>query len=194
MQLIYASWLGAPRDLAASIVVRLALSMAVAVAWVALWALLSRVMQGEWRWFRHAAIFLCAAAMFSAVTGMVDLGWFVFALPPWSDRNTWIGAVALGCALYLHLTRASSLPGGRAAQIACILAVLLAGGSQWLQDRYRMRNVNYIGDPEHIYPPSLRLRAADAVEDYFKSIEALRDAADGKLAKARVNDTGDDDK
>ena len=39
---------------------------------VAFWALLSRVMTGEWRWLRHAAIALCAMALLTAVDDVLD--------------------------------------------------------------------------------------------------------------------------
>jgi hypothetical protein len=93
-QLIYAKWLTAPRDLAEGIVTSLGVAILTICAWVAVWALLSRVMQGEWRWPRHAAICLGVVASLVAVVGLVDLGWFVFALPPWNSRSAWIGAIA----------------------------------------------------------------------------------------------------
>jgi hypothetical protein len=193
-QLIYAKWLGAPRDLAEGIVTSLGVAILMISAWVAVWALLSRVMQGEWRWPRHAAICLGVVATLVAVVGLVDLGWFVFALPPWNSRSAWIGAIALGCALYLHLTHASNLTAGRAAQIACVVPLLLALGSQWLQERYRVRDVNHIGARMRIYPPALRLRGSETVEDYFKSAATLRTLADKRLIDALANDPAYDDK
>ena len=186
-QLIYAKWLAAPRDLAEGIVTSLGVAILMICAWVAVWALLSRVMQGEWRC-------LGVVASLVAVVGLVDLGWFVFALPPWNSRSAWIGAVALGCALYLHLTHASSLTARRAAQIACVVPLLLALGSQWLQERYRVRDVNHIGARMRIYPPSLRLRGSETVEDYFKSAATLRTLADKRLIDALANDPAYDDK
>jgi hypothetical protein len=194
LQSMYNSWVGAPRDLAAGIVSSLAIWIGVVAVWVAFWGLLSRVMQGEWRWIRHAAIVLSVAAIFSAIVGVIDLGWFAFAMPPWNHLNSWIGAVALGCALYLHLINAANLTAMRAAQIACILPLLIAGGNEWLQGRSLRHNVNYIDARVRIYPPFLRLRASDMVNDYFKTIGNLREEADKKLAKALANDIGDDDK
>jgi hypothetical protein len=104
------------------------------------------------------------------------------------------GAVALGCALYLHLTHASSLTAGRAAQIACVVPLLLALGTQWLQERYRVRDVNHIAARMRIYPPSLRLRGSETVEDYFKSAATLRTLADKGLIDALANDPAYDDK
>jgi hypothetical protein len=193
-QLIYAKWLVAPRDLAEGIATSLGTAILVVCAWVAVWALLSRVMQGEWRWHRHAAICLGAAVTLVAAIGLVDLGWFVFALPAWNSRSLWIGALALGCALYLHLINASSLRARRAALIACAVPLLLALGSQWLQDRNRVRDVNHISARMRIYPPSLRLRASEPVEDYFKNAASLRVLADKRLIDALARDPVYDDK
>ena len=192
VQMIYTTWLGAPRDLTAAIVTALGLTVAVIAVWVSFWGLLSRVMQGEWRWTRHAAILLSVAAVFTALMGVVDLGWFALSLPPWSHRSTWLGAIALGCALFLHLTSASHLSPGRAAQIALIIPLLLASGNQWLQARSQTRNVNYIGEPVRIYPPMLRLRHSNTVDDFFGNNDTLRQAADANLAKALANDPTDD--
>src|SRR5262245_53444854 len=167
-QLIYAKWLAAPRDLAEGIVTSLGIAILLVCAWVAVWALLSRVMQGEWRWPRHAAICLGVAVILVAAVGLIDAAWFAFTLPPRNNRNVWIGAVALGCALYLHLVHASNLRASRAALVACAVPLLLALGSQWLQDRNRIRDVNHISARMRIYPPSLRLRGSEPIEDYFK--------------------------
>ncbi len=192
MQLAYTSWLGAPRDLATVIVTTLISGALAAGAWVAFWALLSRVMQNEWRWLRHAAIFLGIAAVFVAINGVLELAWFMFTLPPWGTRAAWIGAAAFGCALYLHLMHSSSLTRRRAALIACLIPALSGGAGQWVQARYQMRDVNYIATSVRIYPPSLRLRAAGATEDYFRGIAALRDGAD-KTRKAMRADDEDDE-
>ncbi len=192
MQLAYGSWLAAPRDLATIIVTTLISGALAAGGWVAFWALLTRVMQGEWRWLRHAAIFLSVAALFVAINGVLELCWFMFSLPQWSTRAAWVGALAFGCALYLHLMHASSLTPRRAAWIACLIPALSGGAGQWVQARYQMRDVNYIATSVRIYPPSLRLRAASTVENYFQDSAALRDAADKSRKAIRADDEDDD--
>ena len=189
-QLIYGNWLGAPRDLATLVVTTLISGVLGASAWVAFWALLSRVILGEWRWLRHAAIFLGIAAVFVAINGILELGWFTFSLPQWSARAAWVGALAFGCALYLHLTQASNITARRAAMIACIVPALSGISSQWVLERYQMRDVNHIGTSLRIYPPSLRLGSAGTVDDYFKHAAALRDASD-KKRKATPADEDD---
>jgi pSer/pThr/pTyr-binding forkhead associated (FHA) protein len=192
VQLAYASWLGAPRDLTTVIVTALISGALAAGAWVAFWALLSRVMQGEWRWLRHAAIFLGIVAVFVALNGILEMGWFVFALPQWNTRTAWVGAVALGCALFLHLIYASNLTVRRAALMACIIPALSGGTGQWVQARHQMRDVNYIAASVRIYPPLLRLRATGTIESYFDSAATLRDAADKTRKAIRAEDEDDD--
>jgi len=193
LQLVYVSWLSAPRDLAASIVTSSWAAVSIAAIWVAVWGLLSRVMQGEWRWLRHSAIFLGVSVTFVALMGLLDMAEFVFALPPANNRYMWIGAVALAFALYLHLTHASSLRAVRAALVAFGIPVLLAAGNHWLQERYQVRNVNYIGARMRIYPPSLRLQPSETPANYFKRASGLREIASRRLIDALANDPQKDD-
>ncbi len=196
-QLGYTTWLGVPRDLAAVLVTTLISAAAGAGMWVAFWALLSRMLCGEWRWLRHAAIFLGVAAIFYAINGVLDLGWFMFSLPQWSLRAAWVGAIALGCALYLHLIHASNIAPRRAAIVACIVPALSGGAGQWVQERQQMRDVNHIGASLRIYPPALHLSTAGSIDDYFQSAAALRAAADAKRKATRADDddsaAGDDE-
>jgi pSer/pThr/pTyr-binding forkhead associated (FHA) protein len=191
-QLVYARWVGAPRDLAISIATSLLVAVPIAAGWVAVWGLLSRVMQGEWRWLRHCAIFLGVCAAFVAVMGILDLGGFVLALPPSESRYTWIGAIALGCALFLHLLYASDLSARRAALVACGIPLLLAMGSQWMQERSQSRDVNYIGSRTRIYPPALRLRPSETLEGYFNRATGLRELANRRLTEALADEPAKD--
>lgn len=181
-QLAYSEWLGAPRDLAAEIVGTLITAMLAASAWVAFWALLSRVTQWEWRWLRHAAILLGVAAVFIALDGLLQLAWFAFSLPQWSTRGVVVGAIGVGCALYLHLSHASNLSPRSAALVGCIVPALLGGTGYWVLARQQMRDVNSIGTSLRIYPPTLRLRSAGPVEAFFRDTAELRTGADAKRA------------
>ena len=193
LQLVYTAWLSAPRDLAVSIVTLLLGAASIAATWVAFWGLLSRIMQGEWRWLRHCAIFLGVTTAFAALLGIFELSAFAFALPSLNTRYTWIGALALACALYLHLTQASNLAAGRAALVACIIPVVLAVSNEWLQERYQIHNVNYIPARMRIYPPALRLRSSITLEDYFRGAEGLRELANSRLIDALANNPKKDD-
>lgn len=187
-QLGYTAWLGVPRDLLSVLVTTLITAASATFLWVAFWALLSRMLRGEWRWLRHAAIFLGVAAVFFAINGVMEMTWFVFSLPQWSTRQAWVGALAFGCALYLHLIHASNIAPRRAAMVACIVPALTGGTGQWMQERQQMRDVNHIGTSLRIYPPVLRLRAAGTVEDYFQRAGALRDTADKKRRDTRADE------
>ena len=187
-QLAYNEWLGAPRDLAAEIVGALITVMLAASAWVAFWALLSRVTQWEWRPLRHAAILLGVAAVFIALDGLLQLAWFAFSLPQWSTRVVVVGAIGVGCALYLHLSHASNISPRSAALVACIVPALLAGTGLWVLERQQMRDVNSIVTSLRIYPPALRLRSAAPVEAFFRDTAELRSGADAKRAAMREDD------
>jgi len=125
--------------------------------------------------------------------GILELSAFAFALPLPNNGYTWIGAFALAWGLWLHLIHASNLAAGRAALVACIISVVLAGGNDWLQERYQTRNVNYIPARMHIYPPAVRLRPSDTMENYFKGLEGLRELANSRLIDALANDPNKDD-
>jgi Inner membrane component of T3SS, cytoplasmic domain len=188
-QSVYEAWLGAPRDLLGGIITAVGFALLIVGVWVAVWALLSRVMQEEWRWLRHAAIILGISAVTVTVNAVLDLGWFAFSLPPWSGRGVWIGALALAAAVSLHLIHASGLSTRRAALIGCLVPALLAVGSQWMVTRSTNRDVNHISAELRAYPPSLRVRKAGTVEDFFAGSAALRKSADAKMKAALPDET-----
>ena len=187
-QSTYEAWLGAPRDLLGGVVTSVGFALLLIGLWVAVWALLSRVMQEEWRWLRHAAIILGISAVTVAVNAIADLGWFMFSVPPLSSRGIWTGAIALAAAVSLHLMHASGLSARRAALIGCLIPAVLAGGGQWFLARNNSRDVNHIDAELRIYPPSLRLRKAGTVDDYFASASVLRKSAAAKLKNAPADD------
>jgi pSer/pThr/pTyr-binding forkhead associated (FHA) protein len=187
-QSTYNAWLDAPRDLIGNIVSSLTIAAVLTVAWVAVWALLSRVMQNEWRWLRHTAIILGIVAVTVAIDAVLDLGWFMFALPQWSVRDRLLSAVVLAAALSLHLMHASGLTARRAALIGCLIPALLTGGGYWMLDRMNRRNVNHIDAELRIYPPNLRMSPAIAASDYFDGAKDLRKRADSRLKDLPAED------
>jgi pSer/pThr/pTyr-binding forkhead associated (FHA) protein len=188
----YETWLEAPRDLTTSLVGAVAMTAAVIALWVAIWALLSRIMQGEWRWLRHAAIILGAAAILAIADGILDVGWFALSLPLASTKSTMLSLIALATALWLHLVHASSLTSARAASIAAFAVLTLTATSYWAFERPSWRDVNKIDSAFRMYPPAFRLTRADDVSNYLKDVAALRAAADQKL-KALIEDDPDPD-
>jgi len=192
-QLAYSSWLVAPQDLTASMVSLLGSMALVLALWVSVWALLSRVMRGEWSWLRHIAISAGALAIYLCVDSLFDISMYVFSLPT-PDRNiAWLGAMALGCAVCLHLIHASSLGTRSSIQIAAIVALAVLAIGYWRFQRPLEREVNYIASNIRIYPAYLRLSAAQSAETYYQSLTGLRDAADKKVQAAIAEDPDPDD-
>lgn len=193
-QIFYGSWLGAPRDLAANAMTVFLGATALLGIWIAFWALLSRVMRGEWRWLRHAAICFGAVAILNAFEGARDLAWFTLSLPPTELISKIAAATAAGTAVCLHLVNASTLSRVRAAQIAAGLTLLLLTANYWMLQRPQERNVNFIDAGLRIYPPQLRLSGAINADAYLKSLSDLREAADQKLVDmlSKYPDLADD--
>lgn len=186
-QLAYSSWLGAPQDLAASIVSLLGSAALLLALWVFVWALLSRVMRGEWRWLRHIAISAGILALYVGVNSLFYVAAYMFSL---SERNiAWLGAIPFGCAICLHLMHASSLTTRSAAQIGAIVALVVLASGYWIVQRPLDREVNYIASSAtHLYPPFLRVSTAEPAESYYTTLPGLRDAADEKVKAAIVED------
>ena len=183
----YSSWMGAPRDLASAFAGSMMSVVTGLSAWIALWALLSRLLLGEWRWVTHAAIVLGLAALLLGIDFAFDVAWFSLDLPPSGLRE--MGLLVLACALLLygHLTRATSISTRRAALIAVLLPLLATGTLQWVQARNQMRNVNYTGEQKLLLPPALRLRGGASLDDFFRRAATLKDEADRKR-RAMPND------
>ena len=187
----YSSWLGAPRDTASVIVIWLIAALGITGLWVTLWALLARVLQGEWRWIRHAMIFFWMTAAYLLVDSLLNVGWFALSLPHWEPRDTLIAVVAISLTLYFHLTSASALGRRSAFVAACLVPALAVGAVEWVRGRNQARDVNHIGIRNQIYPPAVRLRGAASLEDFFSSAALLKAGAD-KKRKGMRGESDDD--
>lgn len=189
----YSAWLDAPRDAATTIVVAFIPALLIAGAWLSLWALLSRVTQGEWRLVWHSAILFSVVAGYVLSINFLDLAWYVSSLPRWEPRDAVIGAMAFAVALHWHLTHASGLSRRRSILIAILLPATVIGAGLWIQSRTQERDVNHIGIRERLYPPALRVRDAGNVEDYFKRAARLQARADTRRRAIPDDDVSDSD-
>jgi hypothetical protein len=187
----YSAWLDAPRDVATTIVVAFIPALLVAGAWISLWALLSRVTQGEWRLVWHSAILFSVVAAYVLSVNALDVAWFAFSLPRWELRDVIIGALAFAVAMHWHLTHASSLSRTRSILIAILLPAIVASAGLWVQSRTQERDVNYIGISESIYPPALRLRTAGSAPHYFEQAALLQARADTRRKAISDEDVDD---
>jgi len=187
----YSAWLDAPRDVATTIVVAFIPGLLIAGLWISLWALLSRITQGEWRLVWHGAILFSVVAAYVLSVYILDIAWYVFSLPRWGSRDTVIGALAFAVALHWHLTHASSLSRRRSVLIAILLPATVTGAGLWIQSRTQERDVNHIGIHEQIYPPALRVREAGSATDYFERAALLQSRADSRRRAISDDDVSD---
>lgn len=189
----YQSWVDAPRDPLAAAAAALSGAVFFAAGWVAIWSLLSRVLQSEWRIQAHSAVFLCVVAGLLVADLAIDLAWFAFALPPWPLRNVLLAIVAGAVALYWHLGYAFSLRARTAAVWAIVLPALIGGSGAWVQARNQAHNVNLIGEREELFPYAFRLRAGESTEACFNAAALLREAADRRMREMPKDDVDDSD-
>ena len=187
----YSSWLTAPWDPATEIAISVMKVLPAAGLWIAVWALLSRVIMGEWRWMTHAAILCGVFAGVLTLDFVLDLAWFAFALPPWTMRDPLLLIAAAALGLHWHLTQASTMKQRRAALVAVLLPAVAIGTTTWAMTRNQNRNVNFIGATEKLYPPALRLREGGTLDAYFTKAARLRESADQKR-KAMPGEDGDE--
>jgi hypothetical protein len=187
---LYLVWLEIPRDFAPAAAMALVLGGLSSLVWIAVWALLSRVMAGEWRWMTHAAIGFGAAALLFVLRLAADVGSFSFgtAMSPLLDVALGVSCVAL--ALYLHITNASTLRRRTAALCALLVPLAVGGTGYWVKTRSEAMDVNYIAEVPSLYPPALRLRPAGSPEAFFADAAALQ--AEAEAGRRKV-DADDDD-
>jgi len=189
---VYSAWVEAPRDVLASMVTAVAFSLGGAGVWVTAWALLSRMLTGEWRWLRHAAVFFGIMVAAGAVEGLAELGWFALSLPAWDGRALLIGVLGFGVLIYGHLSNAAHLSRRQALVVAALLPLLIGGTALWVQGRSDERDVNHIGLDERVYPAALRLRSGMELDEFFVRAEKLGDLADQKRKEVPADDGGDE--
>ncbi len=177
-QYFYSNWIGAPEDYVGTAAAGYIGIMAFAGIWIAVWGLLSRVMQGEWRWLKHSAIALGIVSAAILANGALNLFAYMFFWPDLVLLGWVSGLVALGAILYLHVIHASALNRARAGLLAGACSILLVCGFAWFADRTNSRDVNYIDVGMRLYPPWLRLSSAASVDEYFESLRTLREKSD----------------
>ena len=187
----YFGWLVASRDTAMLIAASL-LSLFIGTAvWIAIWALLTRVMRGEGRWVTHAAIALGAGAVLLAVEWVMALAWFAFGLPTFPARNVLLSSVVVAAALFWHVTTAARITRRSALWFAVIGPNLIVGMTNWGEARKHTRDVNFIGERMQLFPPALRLRQSGTLDAFFDNAASLKQGADRKR-KAMASDDASD--
>lgn len=177
---VYSAWLAAPLDIASVLATALIGSAMMAGAWVAAWGFVTRVVQSEWRWSGHAAIFFATLATVIVIDFALDIVWFSLTLPSWNLRQAILVAGAIVMALYWHLRDATSIGARRAAIVALLLPLVVGGGSYLVVAREQARNVNYIDVDAKLFAPAWRLRHGGDLDAYFNDALRLKEETDRK--------------
>lgn len=191
LMVIYGAWIEAPRDAPTVFASALTLAFAGAGAWVSVWALLSRLLHGEWRWTLHAATLFAVSAAASLVGLGTDLAWFALALPPAPWRALALGATTLALLLYAHVSNVAATRRALAPLLAAALPLAIFATVAWVQARSQARNPNHIAEPSALFPPSLQLRRGESPQAFFADVAALRAEAD-RLRRATPADEAED--
>jgi hypothetical protein len=187
-QLAYNSWVSAARnwfDGAITILLFVALA---AAAWISVWALLSRVMRGEWRWLHHLAIFAGVLAVSTALEDVLGVGKFALNLPSLPADILWLTTPVMICAITLHLLHASNLSLKRAAIAASTVIVLITATTFWSSQRASRFDVAKMDAAMRIYPSALRLTASAQPEALFAEREKLKAETDQRLRDFETDD------
>ncbi|MBI3148440.1 MAG: FHA domain-containing protein [Betaproteobacteria bacterium] len=188
----YAAWVEAPRDVASSMVTHVAFSAGAAAIWITAWALLARMLTGEWRWLRQAALFFGVMVAIGVIENLLEIAAFAWSLPPWPSRELLLGVLGFGALLFGHLSIASHLAARHAVILAAVLPLLVGGTSLWVQSRSDARNVNHIGMDERIYPGALRLRAGKPLDTFFANAATLSQQAEARRKEVPADDDADE--
>ncbi|HTJ97291.1 MAG TPA: FHA domain-containing protein [Rhodocyclaceae bacterium] len=189
--IIYSVWLEAPRDPLLPMVVGLLSSLLVVGVWKAVWSLITRVMQNEWRWLSHAAVFLGVMAGLYALDAVLEVVWFSLGLPLAEWRELILMVLAGMLVMYGHLAITASIRPATAALVAVLLPLLVAVPATWMSERSHSKDVNFIAEPDPMFPAALRLRASSSLDDFFAQAAKLKDASDQRR-KALQDDDGED--
>ena len=187
----HTAWVGAPQDLTGAVATALIAAFLGAGVWIAFWTVLSRLLLGDWRWERHAAIFFGVFTALTVLEFAADLSWFALSLPHFPLRETMIAMLAAGGALYWHISNAARVTARRALWTAVTVPLILGGVSYFLVARGQARDVNHIAAEAQLYPPGARLRAGKSLDEYFEHAERLKDEADSRR-RAMPNEGGEE--
>ncbi|MEO8309080.1 MAG: FHA domain-containing protein [Pseudomonadota bacterium] len=173
----FTQWTEAPEHLAPRVLIAELVAFSILAAWVALWALVSRLTVGAWQLRIHLAIA-------AACVGLWAWGYWIYTAAAfalqwkllWMIMACMAAGVALAAA-YLHVRNATHFRRAVSALLA-VLAPLICGGVWWLVDlQLDPRTVNHLAPHTAIYPPSLRLAPSMDLNDYLLDVAALKRSA-----------------
>ena len=179
LSVVYGNWVLAPDDLLQDAATDLAGLATVVVFWVAGWALLTRILKRSWQWRMHIAIVLATTLAAVAFSAAVDLGLFALGRAHSQGRflETWSVVAQIAALLYLHLRTATRLSTRSLLVLVVGLPVVIGGAAFWLSERSTARNVNVVSAYRTLFPPSLRIRQAQPLDEFLSEAGALESEA-----------------
>jgi pSer/pThr/pTyr-binding forkhead associated (FHA) protein len=181
---VYQHWLGAPSKLFND-VLSSTMAFAIGIAtWVALWALVSRVVYGKWNIRTHLAIACVGLAASMLVEQLLEPAAYVLQ---WNWLSWLGGAASIGCVLavlYLHLRVATELTVRTAVLVTLILPGLIGGASKWLELERNERNVTIVDIDTSVYPPVLLRTQGKSLDDYLNRVSDLKAQAQHKRLRS----------
>ena len=174
---------------ALSYVAPLLVTIASVLAWVGVWALLSRIFSGRSHFLRNLLIALAGVLGSSFYTQLAQVS--AFALT-WSTAVNY-GYVAawsiLAAVCFFHLREIGR---SRLLLKGALVTTLLAGAIavQALQQSEAFSDSGRQITPRRLMPPALRIAPLRDENAFFSEIRKLRDRLDGDRTQARADDAG----
>ena len=159
------------------------------LAWVGVWALLSRIFSGQSRFLRHLLIALTGLLVSLLYTQFAQFT--AFALT-WSSAVTYeyvASSTILAAACFLHLREVGR---SRLWLRGALVVTLLAGAiaMQALQQSEAFSNSGRQFTTRRLLPPAFRLAPLRDERAFFDQIGKLKTRIDGERSQARAEDSG----
>ncbi len=144
------------------------------VAWVGVWAILSRIFAGHARFERHLVIALAGIFSASAIDEVLKYIGFAFSVQPVLGYEYLIKWAIAGLVCFCQLQLIAPRRWRLSATVTATLAILAAGAAT-LQLGEDHRNIDAPPIQGQYYPPSLRLIAPKTDTAFFDHAAKLRD-------------------
>ncbi|MBC7955252.1 MAG: FHA domain-containing protein [Cytophagales bacterium] len=161
-------------------------AVGVALGWVGLWTLLSKVFtrQGHFGW--HVRVLLIAMLAWQAMLAGTSLLAFAFSWPWVTDFSFMLAYLIFGSMLYFHLQAVEPHHPRRTRAFAMASVVMGVGLSLWFnqQSGDRLGAELYMN---HLFPPAVRVAKPVDTLSFMQGAAALQTVLDAK-AKKDVND------
>jgi hypothetical protein len=185
--LIWLAQIGEPR--ASNYLTPLLSITVMVVAWVCVWALLSRIYSGHAHFAPNLLIALSALLGFLIYNEVAQFSAFALTwrAPVNYEYVALWSILAVACFLHLREVGRSRLK-LKGAVVASLLALVI--GIQTLQQSEAFYDFGRQSTVRRLMPPALRLAPIRDEHAFFSEIEHLKTAIDNDRVQARNNDTG----